>query len=328
MSSKCARGPMTVNSLDYYMQHYVFPVQIIGFFVLAFMVLYNVFQGRTKHVAQVSLCVLAVVDILIFGCLMPQSMGSFKFLYENEDFRRFNQMSKIRFYAFSNQLSAVDTSIFMLIIIEIYLRAKNSSLTKVLFGGKSVWLCLGVGILGALLCSSFHHFSYSTKIWFNCSDENGENSKMFSKLMMNPEYMTRELFIWLHMGSALFLIFIPTIIIYYLTRKVIVMLKEGKGGDPTNEAMELFSSSEGLSQQRRKITIYLPAVAHCFALTHILSIVPFAWDIFLFKIIGFTGYSVTISIMNSLLIAGKIANFGLLYLSCVEMGRNGLLTSF
>ncbi|CAJ0571918.1 unnamed protein product, partial [Mesorhabditis spiculigera] len=326
MRVDCSRGPLTTNPLDFWIQHVIFPVQCIGFLTLAITVIYNVLKGRTKHVARWSLLFLAIVDVLIFACLVPQSLGTFRALYENEQFRRFYQLARIRLYAFSNQLSAVDTSIFLLIIIEIYLRARGSTMTKALFGGKAVFLCIATAITGALMISSFHHFSYSPKIWFNCSDENGLPTKMFSKITMNSAYMTKDLFIWLHMASALLLIFIPTILVYFLVYRITRSINSGRTGcDVANEAMELFSSAEGLLLQRKKITVYLPMVAHSFALTHVLSVVPFVWEFFLFHWLGFKGYSITISIMNALLICGKIANFGLLYLSCVEMGRNGLL---
>ena len=58
------------------------------------------------------------------------------------------------------------------------------------------------------------------------------------------------------------------------------------------------------------------------------SYLPFLWEMFLAPYLGTYLFSETISVVNSFLVSGKIANFGLLYLSCIEMARNGLLEAY
>lgn len=48
-SQECVRGPLTTNSVDYYVQHYVAPTQFVAFGILAGTILYNIVVGRAKH---------------------------------------------------------------------------------------------------------------------------------------------------------------------------------------------------------------------------------------------------------------------------------------
>ncbi|ETN76639.1 hypothetical protein NECAME_11525 [Necator americanus] len=169
MSSECERGPLTTSTVDYWVQHVVFPCQVFILTLVIYDIARNATSVKSRIVAKPNLLVLALLNLLVFGTMLPQSLGSFSWFFEAESFRRFFHYSKIPINALSNLISAMEIFITLAICVECYLRSKSSSLVKCFVPSvRYVTFLVGAFIMSAGL-TGYHFLLYELETGYRCN---------------------------------------------------------------------------------------------------------------------------------------------------------------
>ncbi|VDK49768.1 unnamed protein product [Cylicostephanus goldi] len=169
MSSQCERGPLTISTVDYWIQHIVFPLQLLVLGVVIYDIIRKTISAKNRIVAKPNLLVLTILNVLIFGTMLPQSLGSFSWFFEEEAFRRFYHHSKIPINALSNLLSAMEIFIALAICIECYLRSKSSSLAKCFELNGRYIIFLIITMASSLALTAYHFVLYELDTGYKCN---------------------------------------------------------------------------------------------------------------------------------------------------------------
>ncbi|CAI4221051.1 unnamed protein product [Auanema sp. JU1783] len=316
MSEECLRGPMINSHVDIPLQHYVFPGQMISLFIMAYYAIKDLICRRYNIIAQRTIILLGVADFCLLLTMLPQSLVTFEFFYENESCRRFMHYSKIFINAWSNVFSAIEVYLTVAICAECYLRARCSSLVKYFTPGWYGNVFLAVVVSWSFLISSYHFVLYELMTAFRCN-----GTKLVSKLILS-EYFSTDVVRFLNINQAVTVILVPCLIVAYCNYKLTKLVESEKLPLINNECQELFSNQENMSSQRQQITWNLKLINVFFILSHILSFVPFLYDIFP-SLHGSEFFPGIITIMNSSLVSGKLFTLFLLYRNCGYLARTG-----
>lgn len=306
---------MMSSPVDHPIQHFVYPLQLAFLCYVTIRGVLHLRYGPTRVVAKKTLILLALADFCLLLTMLPQSLATFSFFYENESCRRFVHYSKVAINAWSNVFSATEVFLTVAICVECYLRARASSMTKWFSNGFRFWSLMAFAFCVSLLLSGYHFVLYEIKTGFRC---NGE--KMVSKLVLNSSF-TPSMVRFFNIGQAVFVIALPCIVVALCNRRLAAILREGKLPLVNNECQELVSS-ESWPSERPRCVRRLSLITVAFVLSHVLSFVPFLYDIFpgLYLSELFPAF---ITIMNSVLVTGKLVTLLLLFDSCRDLARTG-----
>ncbi|KAL6729977.1 hypothetical protein Aduo_000983 [Ancylostoma duodenale] len=317
MSSECERGPLTTSTLDYWIQHVVFPCQVTILAMVIYDIVRSVTSVKARIVAKPNLLLLALLNLLIFGSMLPQSLGSFSWFFENETFRRFYHHSKIPINALSNLMSAMEICITLAICLECYLRSKSSSLTKC-FEPNARYIVFLVTVLAASVALTAYHFVlYELDTGYKCN-----GTKLVVRIKLNIDLLSLAAIKFFNLTQAVVVIVIPCICMILVNHKHADLIRSDVF--PTSsysECRELFSVENCLESRKKKILLFLPLLTGCFVVSHMLSFLPFLYD--LIPSLYEWGFPYVITVMNSVLITGKIVTLALSSRICQDLGRLG-----
>ncbi|KAK6727321.1 hypothetical protein RB195_005176 [Necator americanus] len=319
MSSECERGPLTTSTVDYWVQHVVFPCQVFILTLVIYDIARNATSVKSRIVAKPNLLVLALLNLLVFGTMLPQSLGSFSWFFEAESFRRFFHYSKIPINALSNLISAMEIFITLAICVECYLRSKSSSLVKCFVPSvRYVTFLVGAFIMSAGL-TGYHFLLYELETGYRCN-----GTKLVVRIKLNTDLFTPTAIKFCNIVQAVLVIVIPCICMILVNRRHANLIRSNVFPISFSECRELFSEESHLQSRRKTILMCLPTLTICFVFSHMLSFLPFLYD--LIPSLYEWGFPNVITVMNSVLMSGKLAALAISSHMCQELGRLGVST--
>ncbi|PAV57552.1 hypothetical protein WR25_02302 [Diploscapter pachys] len=320
----CPRETMTTSSVDYIIQHYVFPCQLTVFTFVAYKTIQKIANEQTRVVARHSFFLLIAIDFLILATMLPQSLFSFEFFYSSESLRRLFHYSKIVINSSANYFSAVEIFLTLTICAECYVKARQLTRIEKIFKGQLYGLLL-LGIFGISLMITFYHFFiYELKTGYQC-----DGTKLLSRVAASEDYFSMSSVKIFNTNQAICSIIVPGVLVLVLVRKIVQFIKEGKmplKEVEDSECQQFFSSTDCEVAYKRELLVYFPLIAISFVLSHSVSFIPFLID--LFPSLRGPAFVDIISITNNMLLWGKLVTLYAIFKSCHLLGASGLVAEF
>lgn len=324
---------LTNSNLDDFLQHYVFPIQFIlgvaGNSINLIVLLSKGMRSKTNSL----LSAMAFADLALLFCMLPHSLASFEIAYRSYTFRYFYYVSKRQLNAFANFFSAAATWLVLSVSIERFIGIRSPMHAHFKWKEKGVLLIIVPIFIGAFVITFYHHIAYKYSIYTLCNgtqlrgnvrpiDYNWTGNKLYGTVL------TR----YIHYGKYLQLvtvILVPIVAVAFLNvsliclmrNRVVVQRNRSTSCNSDYSMLQNCNDSGIMQRQERKVTVTVLAIVTCFTITHAPSLIPFVWETLGISKENPRPFLATVSIVNSLVITGKVLNFVLFCSSSVYFRR-------
>ncbi|VDN00765.1 unnamed protein product [Thelazia callipaeda] len=339
---------LTNSNLDAFLQHYVFPIQFIlgvaGNSINLIVLLSKGMRSKTNSL----LSAMAFADLALLFCMLPHSLASFEIAYRSYTFRYFYYVSKRQLNAFANFFSAAATWLvftsfkyfflicFLLVLtvsIERFIGIRSPIHAHFKWKEKGVLLIIVSIFIGAFIVTFYHHIAYKYSIYTICNGTqlkgnvrpihyNWTGNKLYGNLLAN----------YIHYGKYIQLIsviLVPIIAVAFLNVSLIclmrdrVILQRNRSTSCNSDYSMLQNCNDSgiMQRQERKVTVTVLAIVTSFTITHAPSLIPFVWETLGISKHNSRPFLATVSIVNSLVITGKVLNFVLFCSSSIYFRR-------
>uniref|UniRef100_A0A915AVS7 G-protein coupled receptors family 1 profile domain-containing protein n=1 Tax=Parascaris univalens TaxID=6257 RepID=A0A915AVS7_PARUN len=333
---------LTSSHLDDIIQRYVFPAQFIlgvtGNCINLIVLLSKGMRSETNSL----LSAMAFADLSLLLCMLPHSIASFGFAYRSYFFRYFYYITKRQLNAMANLFSAAATWLVLAVSIERFIGIRSPMHARLQWKDGRVMPLIVVIFLGAFFVTFYHHVAYKCNVYVVC------NGSQLRGSVMPVEYnwTGNELYgtfvaKYVHYGKYVQLITVvlmPIIAVAFLNVSLICIMRnrdvvernckssaklDDKLNRSNSETLTLRNHGDAsvLQRQERKVTATVLAIVTCFTVTHAPSLIPFVWETLGISTYNPRPFLATVSIVNSLVITGKVLNFVLFCSSSVHFRK-------
>ncbi|KAI1729910.1 7 transmembrane receptor (rhodopsin family) domain-containing protein [Ditylenchus destructor] len=338
MLYNCSGEPLprslTVGVIDYYVQHYIFPVQFILGVVGNSINLLVLLSTGMKNQTNTLLSAMAFADLGFLLCMLPHSLVSFSMFYTSVRFSYFYFLIKTHAVALANMFSTAATFLVLAVSLERFSGVRRPMHTRLQLRDTRLMLLIVAIFTFAFILTFFHHVEYNVSIIIGCSTV-WANFQHISQLYNTSSglviYVRYARYVQSIVG-----VFIPVIavavlnvsLIYFLRRREMIPRSGTLKGQQEFRRYSRSSSDIGTFQrQERKVTLTVIAIVSCFSLTHLPTLGPFIWE----QIYSYRGMKPTstfnnvITLLNMLLVSGKTLNFVLFCSSSAHFRRRTIM---
>ncbi|KAL3068480.1 hypothetical protein niasHT_030771 [Heterodera trifolii] len=327
---------LTVGMVDYYIQHYVFPVQFCLGVVGNSINLCVLLSSGMKNQANTLLSAMAFADLAFLFCMLPHSLASFSVFYRSIRFAYFYIFTKIHWVALANCFSTAATFLVLAVSLERFSGVRHPMHTRFQLRDQRLLLLI-LAIFGlAFGLSLFHHLDYRVTIRVDQCDRVHPRIQHVSELITSSPLLVHYVRIAKYAQSLLG-VFLPVVavtvlnvsLVYFLRKRQLLPRSSTSSGSSKSQQMQQqqqefrrYSDIATFQRRERKVTATVIAIVSCFTVTHLPTLGPVIWEHFL------TPHSelVTVSaILNSILVTGKMLNFFLFCSSSAHFRRRAVL---
>ncbi|KHJ78826.1 hypothetical protein OESDEN_21548 [Oesophagostomum dentatum] len=211
----------------------------------------------------------------------------------------------------------MEICITLAICLECYLRSKSSSLAKCFEPNVRYIIFLVAATATSLALTAYHFVLYELETGYKC-----DGTKLVVRIRLNTDFLTPEAIKFCNLTQAVFVIAIPCVALILINHKHASLIRSNVFSVSFSECHELFSKESSVETRKKRILLFLHTLTACFVLSHLLSFLPFLYD--LIPSLYEWGFPHVITVMNSVLIAGKVVTLALSSSICQELGRLGL----
>lgn len=308
---------LTVGNVDYFIQHYIFPIQFfLGVFGNSINLVVLLSSGM-KNQANILLAAMACADLAFLFCMLPNSLVSFPLFYRSISFAYFYFLTKIHCFALANCFSTAATFFVLAVSLERFTGVWRPMHTCFQLRDRRLFLLILSIFVFAFLLSFYHHIDHRVTIQIQCNRV-WANFQHISQLKNISPFLLKYLRIAKY-GQSLIAVILPVIavailnvsLVYFLRKRRRILNNSTNNCDGDNEfkEQEFRYSDIGTFQRReRKVTATVIAIVTCFTITHLPTLCPVIWEHFLPNKRRVELVTVT-AVLNCILVTGKVLNF-------------------
>ncbi|VDN56266.1 unnamed protein product [Dracunculus medinensis] len=327
---------LTTSHLDNIIQHYIFPIQFILGVVGNSMNLLVLLSKGMRSETNYLLSAMAFADLSLLFCMLPHSIASFEIAYRSYSFRYIYYISKRQINAMANLFSAAAAWLVLAVSIERFIGIRSPMQARLQWRDGKIKILIISIFVGAFIVTFYHHIAYKYSIHILCNDTqlrgnvipieyNWTGDKFFGKFVTNYVKFSKYL-------QLFTVILVPIMAVAFLNVSLICFVKNRDihHHNYSNKWSKWSLADTGMVQrQERRVTTTVLAIVTCFTITHAPSLIPFVWETLGISISNPRPFLATVSIVNSLVITGKVLNFVLFCSSSVYFRRrlNAILLS-
>uniref|UniRef100_A0A7E4VV26 G_PROTEIN_RECEP_F1_2 domain-containing protein n=1 Tax=Panagrellus redivivus TaxID=6233 RepID=A0A7E4VV26_PANRE len=321
--------PMTATNVDYIIQHYIFPIQFILGVSGNSLNLLVLLSSSMKNQANTLLSAMAFADLAFLFCMVPFSLASFEPFYTNWKFRNFIYFYKIHGTPIANMFSAAATWFVLAVSIERFTGVRRPMHAR--FQLRDFRLCTLIGIifLFSILVTLYQHFEYSIsytydktcEVWRPMLDVHNSDPKKIKEWFQNLVTISK----YIQIASV---VFIPVWVVAALNASLIyyVRRREIKTRAKGNDKDRRTSDFGNFQKQERKVTITVISIVTCFTITHFPGMGPYCYVMLKGGVYRPNHiFNNTITIINNILVSGKVLNFVLFCTSSAYFRRRTMI---
>uniref|UniRef100_A0A914I4B7 G-protein coupled receptors family 1 profile domain-containing protein n=1 Tax=Globodera rostochiensis TaxID=31243 RepID=A0A914I4B7_GLORO len=325
---------LTVGMMDYYIQHYIFPLQFCLGVIGNSINLCVLLSSGMKNQANTLLSAMAFADLAFLLCMLPHSLASFSIFYKSIRFAYFYLLSKIHWVALANCFSTAATFLVLAVSLERFSGVRHPMHTRFQLRDTRLLLLIFTIYGLAFGLSLFHHLDYRVTIRVDCNKKRVLPSiHHISELNGTSPVLVRYVRIAKYVQS-LFGVFVPVVavavlnvsLVYFLRkRQLLPRASTGSSGSSKKcqqqqQQQEFrYSDVAAFQRQERKVTATVIAIVSCFTITHLPTLGPVVWEHFVAPLVTAS------AILNSILVTGKVLNFFLFCSSSAHFRRRAVL---
>jgi hypothetical protein len=160
---------LTVGGTDYYVQHYVFPIQFILGVAGNCINLMVLLSSGMKNQANILLSAMAFADLAFLVCLLPFSLASFELFYRSHLFSFLYHSYKTHAVALANMFSMTASWLVLAVSIERFSGVRRPMHTRFQVRERRLYTLIALVFVLAFLTTFYHHFEYSVTIFMRCN---------------------------------------------------------------------------------------------------------------------------------------------------------------
>ncbi|CAD5227213.1 unnamed protein product [Bursaphelenchus xylophilus] len=320
--------PLTVGTTDYYVQHYVFPVQFILGVAGNCINLIVLLSAGMKNQANTLLSAMAFADLAFLVCLLPFSLASFPLFYSSTWFAYLFLRYKTHAVAFANMFSVAASWMVLAVSIERFTGVRRPMHTRFQLRDRLLFTLISIVFLFAFALTFSHHIEYDVSIIstkcntikavYRHSTQRSGTSKFYIAYIGYAKIFQTLL------GVALPVIAVAILnvsLIYFLRkREILPRLVTDK---QVESRFVRYSDAGTVQRQERRVTATVLAIVTCFTVTHLPTLGPFLWEHLNQN--GVTMDNNVITLLNTLLVSGKVLNFVLFCLSSTHFRQRTMV---
>uniref|UniRef100_A0AC34GWN4 G-protein coupled receptors family 1 profile domain-containing protein n=1 Tax=Panagrolaimus sp. ES5 TaxID=591445 RepID=A0AC34GWN4_9BILA len=321
--------PLTAGSVDYVIQHYIFPIQFIFGVCGNSLNLLVLLSSSMKNQANTFLSAMAFADLAFLFCMVPFSLASFEPFYTNVNFKNFLYLYRAHGVGVANMFSTAATWLVLAVSIERFSGVRRPMHTRFQLRDRRLLSLIGVIFLVASLLTLYQQFEYRVVFKKNCNVTTPNIAFVHSLNSTSPflrNYIKFSKYTQICCGVVLPVLAVAALnvsLIYFLRRREII--PRATCGTSKDTDFRRTSDFGTFQRQERKVTATVLSIVTCFSITHLPSLVPYFYELFMQFYIPSALLNNTIAIVNSLLVSGKVLNFVLFCTSSTHFRRRTMM---
>ncbi|KAL7079442.1 hypothetical protein ACQ4LE_001032 [Meloidogyne hapla] len=310
---------LTVGNVDYFIQHFIFPVQFfLGVFGNSINLIVLLSSGM-KNQANILLAAMACADLTFLFCMLPNSLVSFPLFYRSIGFSYFYFLTKIHCFALANCFSTAATFFVLAVSLERFIGVWRPMHTCFQLRDRRLFLLILSIFIFAFLLSFYHHIDHNVTIQIQCNRV-WANFQHISQLKNVSSLLLKYLRIAKY-AQSLIAVIMPVIAVAILNVSLVYFLRKrrilnnnnntnnkGEGENEFKEQEFRYSDIGTFQRRERKVTATVIAIVTCFTITHLPTLCPVIWEHFLPNKRRIELVTVT-AVLNCILVTGKVLNF-------------------
>ncbi|KAH7712235.1 G protein-coupled receptor [Aphelenchoides avenae] len=273
---------------------------------------------------------MAFADLAFLFCMLPSSLASFEAFYTSVRFSYFFHATKTHTVALANMFSSAATWLVLAVSVERFTGIRRPMHTRFQLHNRRLWALVTGIFTVAFMLTFFHHIEYDVQIVVICNTVRAyflHISQVKSSKRVLVLYVKYARYLQSIAGVAMPVIavaFLNVSLIYYLRKREILPRSVG---DKSAADFRRFSDIGTVQRQERKVTATVLAIVTCFSLTHLPTLGPFIWEqIYMYHGMQTTDtFNVVISLLNTMLVSGKVLNFFLFCTSSAHFRRKAIM---
>ncbi|KAI6234648.1 G-PROTEIN-RECEP-F1-2 domain-containing protein [Aphelenchoides fujianensis] len=310
--------PLTVGHTDYYVQHYVFPAQFVAGVAGNCINLIVLLSSGMKNQANILLSAMAFADLAFLVCLLPFSLASFEFFFSSQLFAFVFHKYKTNFIALANTFSIAASWLVLAVSIE-----RFSGVRRPMHARFQVRERRLMALISSIFLCAFHDHLLASRGVLGCHLRSLRDRP--PALHAGRHYLSIARFFQSVAGVLLPVTAVAILnvsLIYFLRKREILPRTVNDSKQPEFRFVRYSDIGPLQRQGKRKVTATVLAIVTCFSVSHLPTLGPFIWEHFYpSAAAGSTLHYNTITLLNTLLISGKVLNFVLFCLSSAHFRR-------
>uniref|UniRef100_A0A914YU13 G-protein coupled receptors family 1 profile domain-containing protein n=1 Tax=Panagrolaimus superbus TaxID=310955 RepID=A0A914YU13_9BILA len=321
--------PLTAGSVDYIIQHYIFPIQFIFGVCGNSLNLLVLLSSSMKNQANTFLSAMAFADLAFLFCMVPFSLASFEPFYANGNFKNFLYLYRAHGIGVANMFSTAATWLVLAVSIERFSGVRRPMHTRFQLRDRRLLSLIGVIFLVASLLTLYQQFEYRVVFKETCGKTTPNIAfvhSLHSTSTFLRNYIKFSKYTQICCGVVLPVLAVAGLnvsLIYFLRRREII--PRATCGTSKDKDFRRTSDFGTFQRQERKVTATVLSIVTCFSITHLPSLVPYFYELFMQFYIPSALLNNTIAIVNSLLVSGKVLNFVLFCTSSTHFRRRTMM---